>query len=268
MNDFKNEKSENLQKIKALSEEAREHIQPITKAMQRVEEVFQPLIEAAEAWSKMIKRMSLSFEIPAPLKVIGKMKDSQYVFWDYFTQPFIKEILGKCDINVVLYDYESEDNFVRSENIIEKCKQHLYLESHLLLFSQTVNAYHEGKYNLAVIGLTAVIDAVLSKASGNHTHKPKDRCNAILEKLMAEEYVADDEYATLTLFMTFNAMVKSFYESIPFSDNEPNHLNRNWIMHGRSLSENTRLDCIKLLRFLYGIILINYIDEQGIVSKD
>jgi hypothetical protein len=72
---------------------------------------------------------------------------------------------------------------------------------------------------------------------------------------------------TLALFMTFNATAISFYRTIPFSDEEPDYLNRNWIMHGRSQSENTRIDFIKLLRFLYGIILINYIDELGVVQE-
>ena len=102
--------------------------------------------------------------------------------------------------------------------------------------------------------------AVLSEATQNPTHSPKERCNAILDKLMDLDDIADEEYATLTLFMTFNAMVKSFYKTISFSDPEPRFLNRHWIMHGRIQREMTRLDCIKLLRFLYGIILIDYID--------
>lgn len=133
----------------------------------------------------------------------------------------------------------------------------------MLLFSQAIEAYREGKYNLAVIGLTAIIDAVLSEATENPTHKPIDRCNVVLDKLIADEYIADDEYATLTLFMTFNSVVKSFYGTVSFSNCEPDYLNRNWIMHGRSQKENTRLDCIKLLRFLYGIILVYDINQRG-----
>ena len=68
--------------------------------------------------------------------------------------------------------------------------------------------------------------------------------------------------------MTFNTFAKSFYETIPFSDEEPQLLNRNWIMHGRSQREYKRIDCIKLLRFLYGIILVDYIDSQGIVPNN
>ena len=117
--------------------------------------------------------------------------------------------------------------------------------------------------NVLFIG-TASMDsdeyAVLSEATQNPTHSPKERCNAILDKLMDLDDIADEEYATLTLFMTFNTMVKSFYKTISFSDPEPRFLNRHWIMHGRIQREMTRLDCIKLLRFLYGIILIDYID--------
>ena len=123
-------------------------------------------------------------------------------------------------------------------------------------------------YDIAAVGFTAIIDAVLSEATQNPTHRPKDRYSAVLDKLMAEEFVADEEHATLILFMTFNASEKSFYETIPFSDEEPQLLNRNWIMHARSQREYTRIDCIKLLRFLYGIILVDYIDSQGVVPSE
>ncbi len=268
MSDFHYEPPEGIERLqeqlKTLLEQTKIWSQPITESIQKFDEIIRPLVEAAEAWREKVKQMSLNLEIPTSLKVVGKMAASQYVFWDDFTQAFIDDALNAYDINFALFDYESENDFARSESVIKECAEHAYLQSHLSLFSQAIDAYHEEKYNLAAVGLTAVIDAVLSEATHNLTHKPKDRCEAILDKLKANEYVANEEYATLTLFVTFSSMAKSFYETISFSENEPNHLNRHWIMHGRTLAENTRLDCIKLLRFLYGITLINYIDERGL----
>ncbi len=272
MSDFQYEPpvgTERLQEqLKSLPEQTKTWSQLITESIQKFDEIIRPWVEAAEAWLEKIKQMSLNFEIPASLKVIGKLAASQYVFWDYFTEAFIDDALNGYDINFALFDYESEDGFARSESVIKECAEHAYLQSHLLLFSQAIDAYHEEKYNLAAVGLTAVIDAVLSEATHNLTHKPKDRCEAILDKLKANEYVADEEYATLTLFVTFGSMATSFYKPISFSENEPNDLNRHWIMHGRTLAENTRLVCIKLLRFLYAIIISNYIDEQRVVTEN
>ena len=188
------------------------------------------------------------------------MKDSQYVYWDYLTSAFIEDAITSIDFEMFLLDYESGNNYEISERLISECGNHSFLQQYQVLFSQLIKSYRNEQYNIAATGITAIIDAVLSEATRNPTHKPKERCNAILDKLMVSDDVADEEYATLTLFMTFNAMVKSFFETIPFSDPEPCFLNRNWIMHGRIQREMTKLDCIKLLRFLYGIILVDHID--------
>ena len=47
-----------------------------------------------------------------------------------------------------------------------------------------------------------------------------------------------------------------------FDDPEPKILNRHWIMHGRSLRRKTKLDCVKMIRFIYGIILLDEIAQQ------
>lgn len=102
------------------------------------------------------------------------------------------------------------------------------------MFEQTIGSYHDGQYDLATIGLIAVIDSVLSEASSKLTHKPLDRCKAILDKIAKKDSLDSEEYAVITLGLTFQAVVDTLFKTIPFSGKEPTYLNRNWIMHGRS----------------------------------
>lgn len=269
MTNFHYEPPETLKKIseimKAQSEKNEAWFQPVEDAIYRYDSLFRPIYEISRRLDDRIKQITTKIEIPDSLLAIEKMKSSQYVFWDYLSKPFVAAVINDCD--TAIDEYESDDDYAQSEELIGKCMVHSYLADYQHLYVQTIAAYHLGLFNLAAAGLTAIIDAVMSESTQNPTHKSKERYEAILDKLMAEEFVADKEYATLALFMTFNATALSFYKSIPFSEEEPDFLNRNWIMHGRTKTELTRIDCIKLIRFLYGIILIAYIDEQGVLQS-
>ena len=95
-----------------------------------------------------------------------------------------------------------------------------------------------------------------SLASGDPTHRPDPRFALILEKFEKNEELNREEYSLATLLLTFDGMIHTLYSTVPFSSVEPSSLNRNWIIHGRSRSQKNRLDCIKLINFLYAIILV------------
>ena len=60
-----------------------------------------------------------------------------------------------------------------------------------------------------------------------------------------------------SLFYTFNKTVEIFTANSDFHGKEPKGLNRHWIAHGRSRRKKTKLDCVKLINLVYGIILID-----------
>ncbi len=268
MIDFQYAPPESLRRLsgqlKELSDNSRAWMQPIKDAIQQYDILFKPIIEATKLWDDRIKQATASIKNSPSIRAVNTLKSHQYVFWDYLSHPFVDYLL--CNPESAIVENESRNDYSLSEELIRNCQKHPYIAAHQCLFLHSVDAYHQEMYDLAAVGFTAVIDAMLSEATNNPTHKPRDRYQAVLDKLMAGEFVADEEYAVLILVMTFNAMAISFYETAPFSEEEPPYLNRNWIIHGRSQRGYGRIDCIKLLRFLYGIILIEYIDEPGIVE--
>lgn len=60
--------------------------------------------------------------------------------------------------------------------------------------------------------------------------------------------------------LTFEKTMELFSTNFDFKGEEPKELNRHWIMHGRSRRRKTEHDCVKLIYFIYGILLI---DEFG-----
>lgn len=240
-----------------------EMTKPITEALQKYTEMMRPIKEVAESFSARFgDTVAQVAEATRPFVAIGKFKDAQYVYWDFMPKDFMEDVIASDNINKTLRGYESQNKYKKSDASIDKCLEHPFLASRKLVFEQTVGAYHNGQYDLAAIGFIAVIDIVLSEASSNLTHKPLDRCNAILDKIAKKDALDSDEYAILTLGLTFQALVDTLFKTVPFSEKEPKYLNRNWIIHGRSEKKKTRLDCIKLINFLYGILLIDELSRK------
>ena len=251
----------------ALSESTRKYQEmmlPITEALQKYTEMMRPIKEAAESFSARFGDIAAkAAEATRPFLAIGKFKEAQYVYWDFIPKDFMEEVIASENVNKTLRVYESKNKYQKSEAVITECLQHPYILPQGRMFEQVISAYHNGQYDLAAIGLIAMIDSVLSEASRNLTHKPFDRCNAIFDKIAHKNTLDSDEYAIMSLGLTYQAMVDTLYKTVPFSEKEPKNLNRHWIMHGRSKRKKTQLDCIKMINFLYGIILIDELSGTG-----
>ena len=240
-----------------------EMMRPMTDALQKYAEMMRPIEEAAESFNTRFSEITAkAAEAVRPFAAIRKFEDAQFVYWDFMPRDFMEEVIASENINKTLRVYESKNKYQKSDVVIDMCLQHPFIAPHLRVFEQTAGAYHNGQYDLAAIGLIAVIDSVLSEASSNLTHKPLDRCKAILDKISKKDALDSEEYAIITLGLTFRAMFDTLFKTVPFLESEPKYLNRNWIMHGRSKKKKTRLDCIKLLNFLYGIILIDELQDR------
>lgn len=234
-------------------------MQPITATLQMFIDMTRPMAEAAARFRAIAPKLA---ETMRPITAINRLGEAQYVYWDFIPQDFMDDVFASVNINKTLQAFERKNKFKKSDGVISKCLQHPFIIPSKRVFKQTVEVYHNGQYDLAVIGLIAVIDNVLSEASSNFTHKSLDRCEVILDKIEKNDALDSDEYAILALELTFQAVFNSLYKTIPFSDKEPVYLNRNWIMHGRAKKKKTRLDCIKLIYFLYGIILIDELSSK------
>ena len=137
------------------------------------------------------------------------------------------------------------------------CNNHPLIYKHKKVFSQAIMAYREKKNDLAIIGLLVVIDGLLTDVSGNFGTNIITRAKAVIEKVEENEIICNNDIIPMTLAITFQRTMESLSESTSFTGKEPKNLNRHWILHGRSYRRKTKLDCIKILNFIYGILLIN-----------
>lgn len=141
--------------------------------------------------------------------------------------------------------------------IIEKICEHEHMEPHKALYRQTICAYENGSYDLAVLGLFAIIDGLLSEMSNQpNSVKIANRVDKILDLDNNTAKQAEDRSRFLRKIALYY-VTRSLGRSSDFDKAEPDALNRHWSMHGRSRIQRTKSDCDKLIRYIYALLTIN-----------
>lgn len=197
-----------------------------------------------------------------PFKALDCLRKAQFVFWDYMDDGFIDLIISSDNINKTLRAYFSKNNYQTAFETAEKVAKYSALSKHQRLFDQSVSAFKCGYSDLAVTGFTSVFDGVLADISHISASSLTPRIKTIKAKLEKEEPLDTDEYATLALTYTFQGTIDSFCVNAPFEKPEPEGLNRHWIAHGRSCRRRTKLDCVKMINLIYGLLLIDELYQE------
>lgn len=241
-----------------------ERMKPITDVIVKFEEIMRPLRVIAESVQVRIREIAVALsEAMRPLCAAVRLGEAQYVYWNYMTSEFIDAIIDSKNVNKTLREFMVQDKFKAVDDTIEKCSANSYMNCYTRMFDQSVTAFKNGQSDLAVVGFTSIIDGLLTDISGNHTTKIATRACAIMDKFEQNETVDSDEYALIILMLTFQKTMESFSANSDFKGKEPKGLNRHWIMHGRSKRRKTKLDCVKLINFIYGILLIDEFGRNG-----
>lgn len=211
--------------------------------------------EVAKFWHK---------EVSKPLLAIEKLGKSQYVCWEDPGKEEYDHILESENLNdwIMMRTDEAE-----LKEIANRALQNPLLQQHTQLMEQAFHAYESGSYALSILGMVAVIDALLSSVSGmiNATGMTQ-RIYSIIDKLNLKTSVTKQELKDACLVCTTDITLKELTIKRKFDEPEPDSINRHWLMHGRSHREISQLDCIKMLRLINGILLIHELAEK-IIDK-
>lgn len=198
-------------------------------------------------------------EVFKPLMAIEKLGANQYVCWEDPSKEGYESILESESLNEWLLACMNEAEL---KEMVKGVLIHPLLQQHTLLIEQVFYAYECENYALSILGMLAVIDALLSNVSGmiNSTGMML-RINSIFDKLNQKRTVTKQEMKDLCLGYTTAATLKGLTVNRRFDETEPDGINRHWLMHGRSHREISQLDCIKMLRLINGILLMYELAE-------
>ena len=199
-------------------------------------------------------------EVSKPLEAIEKLGKNQYVCWEDPGKEGYDHILESENLNEWLLACSNETEL---KEMVSEALMHPLLQQHTHLIKQAFDAYECGNYALSILGMVAAIDALLSNVSGmiNSTGMMQ-RINSIFDKLNQKRTVTKQEMKDLCLGYTTAVTLKGLTINRRFDESEPDGINRHWLMHGRSRREISRLDCIKMLRLINGILLMHELAKE------
>lgn len=250
----------------------------VQSAVTQIADALAPAASMISAWQEMFKplRESIAFlnteyfsviakidKIRRPLIAAETLGENQYVHWMPLTSQQIDAIISADELDDILYDIETANKNEKINSTIEDTIDCNQLQNHQRLYEQAIEAYRRGDYDIAMVGMLAVIDGLLSKYSGSVATGMKSRMEQICRNINAGISVKETEFSVLMLIRTFSSTIGDLSERVEFSADEPQNLNRHWIMHGRSTRKFTALDCMKLINCIYGILLLGSLNEKN-----
>ena len=192
--------------------------------------------------------------------------DNQFVFTDGLFDSKAEEIINSASPEEWITNYYFSNNELHFQELMCRCKESLLSETEINLFNECMQAYQLKNYHLACIGLFALADWQLTVYSENQTTSVVQRLNNIYENLIAEKPISEYDARFYFIFdsMCFwgedkNGQVlkcRPLYQNSDFKKQETPFLNRHWTMHGRTKRDFSRLDVLRILQWMDGLMYL------------
>lgn len=197
------------------------------------------------------------------LVATNKLIENQIVFTDYLSNEFAREIFWSENVDLTIAEYYFGNDHQSINAVIVRCKDSELLREYADLFSQITAAYNNAHYQLACLGLYAIIDGSMSVISEDNSTSFKNRISKIKHKIGEKVELSDVDRRFLCIGLALNLFNQSAFCYSPFSDNEPDCINRHWDMHGRTRRSHTELDFLKVLLWVDAMVYIYDLNRCG-----
>lgn len=186
-----------------------------------------------------------------------------------FTEPPVPELTEKIcrnDVNIeeeVLNYYEAE-NDKKLNDLIQRCRKSKRIHAYRNLYDEIIDTFNHKHYQLVCIGLFAIMDGVLADATGLLTRPAFiKRLDKLRERLEEKQELLDEDLVLFSIYDGIDINQEDFFKGPDFDEEEDtNTIERNWLLHGRTHREYRKIDMIKVLLLLEGIIIIADAGEE------
>ena len=109
----------------------------------------------------------------------------------------------------------------------------------------------------------SLVDGVLSdvESTMNSTSFEK-RLNSIEKKVMEKSELDEFDIRLICIVESIDKFNSSIFAFSDFSQKEPDILNRNWLLNGRTRREYSQYDFLKILLWLDALIFLDKINSE------
>lgn len=116
------------------------------------------------------------------------------------------------------------------------------------LLSEVFDSMALGKYKICVPSLVSILEGFLAASLAKHASAPKRDIQVVVTLKRAKWHETGD--FTAVFWISVVNFLTHLFASAPFDSPRPDFINRHWILHGRSATDWTETDALKLINAL------------------
>lgn len=156
------------------------------------------------------------------------------------------------DLNNYFKLYFSRDNYIMLKEMIDSILSSNIRDGLKKVITECWKAFQSGLYSICATSLITVIEGILSEVGED---KRDIRMMKLCQKKIDE---LPENISTLEkhIWISYSRFIKNLYMKSDFNSDEPERVNRHWLLHGRSDFEINELDCIRLFNSVDSLCMI------------
>lgn len=164
------------------------------------------------------------------------------------------------DINQFLFEFFKYNDYEPANRMIIGILSSSISEGLKKMAKECWTAFQGHLYAICATSLLAVIEGLLSEFSED---KNDVRMMRVCQK-QEDNFPAGGSTIAKHTWMSYNRFIRNLYKKSDFTSEEPEEINRHWLLHGRSDFEITELDCLRLFNAVQSLcIIINKEAKEG-----
>lgn len=195
---------------------------------------------------------------------IKKMAQHQIMFSDDISLEFANAICNTDNVDALVQNHYFGNDAQCIKSVIKRCEKAQCLHLYRKLFSEIIDAYGRQHFLLACMGLFAVADGMLADISCMKDSTSFEKRIKSIEQKMTDKIELDNiDKRTFFMQVQFDSLGDKLSNSVfsfsDFTKDEPNALNRHWLLHGRTQKTYDRYDFLKILLWIDQLVFLDTI---------
>lgn len=164
--------------------------------------------------------------------------------------------LGKTneldDVNSFMKQFYSYDDYRNMKAMIKGIKESKIKVGLIKLVTECWSAFNTKMYAICAIALLSVIEGMLSEFSDD---KKYVKMMKVCQKYV-KDFSSDGSTILKHVWISYDQFIRKLYQKSDFTADEPETINRHWLLHGRSDFEVEEIECMKLFNAIHSLCMV------------
>ena len=156
------------------------------------------------------------------------------------------------------------EDFQKTKDMVNGIKASPIKEGLKNLTDQCWQAFQNKLYAVCATSLLSVIEGILSEFSDD---KQDVRMMKVCQKKV-DTFPSTGSTIQKHVWISYNNFIRNLYQKSDFSADEPETINRHWLLHGRSDFEIDEMDCIRLFNAVQSLCMIVKVEAKETQSEN